>query len=181
MTRRLLALGLAGALCLVSPLAAGTEGPDLVALDAEPQPHLACERNLREIASLRKAGEKILEEGDLAEFKKLHEQIEVHLQIARRHMERALLVGAWKEKAAKAKGFDLTWRLESAEMLNFVPQAWAEGYKHPTGKPSASMKDATRRLFNEVDHLIARVAEVNGKLASPVAAAAGKSTPGKKP
>lgn len=163
MTRRLLALGFAGALCLVSPLAARPDVPGIVDLDAEKQPHLACERSLREAASFRKPMESVLERGDLAEFKKLHKQIEIHLMTAKRHMERALLVGAWKEKAVKAEFFDLSWRLDAAAMLNFIPQAWAEGYKHPTGKPSASMVDATRRLFDQIDHLIVKIAEVNGR------------------
>lgn len=131
--------------------------------DVEVPAHLAAELTLRGIANFRRPVEDTLERGDLAELGRLLKDIDERLLAGRENMERALMKGAWKDKALRPEGHDLTWRVDALMILNFIPRAWVDGYRSSAAKPSFGTKDAARRLFKQLDQLIVRVAELNKK------------------
>jgi hypothetical protein len=135
------------------------------AADAASDAHLRCERTLRDIALHRKSIDAAIQGPDLAKFNEIQKQIGDELRTARSHMESALLTGRWSRAPLKQDGFDLSWRIDALQTLSFIAYGFGTGYNHPTKKPSASMQDASRRLFEQLDHLIVRVADVNRRVA----------------
>lgn len=131
--------------------------------DVQIPPHLAAELTLRSIANFRGPVEETMKRGDLAELGRLLQDIEERLLASRENMERSLMKGAWNDRALRQAGHDMTWRVDALMILNFIPQAWLEGYKNPAGKPSFGTRDSARRFFNQLDQLIVRVSELNKK------------------
>lgn len=132
--------------------------------DVELPAHLACELALRGLKNFEAPLQETVARPDLAEFRRLQDDVGQRLQSARRNMESALLTGRWKDQALKADGFELTWRVDALVMLNFMASAFtSDTYKYPSGKPPAGAVDANRRFFEQLEHLVARVAAMNAK------------------
>lgn len=184
-SRRLFVLALALATCTLSevarcspadlPVAAlrSAVQADAARLDADGSTaHQACERTLADTVQLQQPLRDAVTRRDVSEFHRLQVELSTHLRSLRRSMEQALLVGAWKAQPAKGEGFDLTWRLDAAESLNFIASAYSGPiYKLPTGEVPASAADATQRLFRELDLLTQRVSALNATLGAQAASA----------
>jgi hypothetical protein len=157
----------------LGPASAGAAGEPKGATGTEQAPHLACEAALRSIAGMRGALTETAEHGTLAEFRKLHLDLAERLRLARTDMEHAVFIGAWKDRAVKQDAFDLTWRIDAVQTLSFIVLAFtSDYYPSATGKPTPSVKDATRKMFVQLDHLIERIAAVNRKVAAAAPAGA---------
>jgi hypothetical protein len=132
-----------------------------------PPPHEACRAALAAVKAQQAAVQQAIAQPDLAEFRKLQTAIGESLRSTRKGMEDALISGSWKDRPYKDEGFDLTWRVDALETLNFITLAFtSETYKYPTGKVPASVQDATRRLFEQVDALANRVDRLNERVAA---------------
>jgi len=131
--------------------------------DVSLAPHLSCELTLHGAMNLKEVVAETLSKNNVPELIKLIEEIKERLSVARTNLERALLVGAWKE--FKEEGFVLTWRLDTIQTLNFMSWAFLTGYEHPTGKIPASVIDSTRRMFGELETLIIKTTTLNRRTA----------------
>jgi hypothetical protein len=131
--------------------------------DVELPAHLAAELTLRGVTNFRAPLAALAQRADPAEFRKLHVEIGERLRAARDNMERAIFVGAWKEGARRARGHDLTWRVDALQTLSFIVLAFTDAYYPPTAtnRPGAGVQDATRKLFEQLAPLIEAVAELN--------------------
>ena len=150
------------------PARAGSPGERQGATEANATPaHEACRAALAAAKAQQAAVQQAVARPDLAEFRKLQEGIGQSLRSARKGMESALISGAWKERPYKDEGFELTWRIDALETLNFIALAYtSDTYKYPTGKVPASVQDATRRLFEQLEPLAERVDRLNQRVAS---------------
>lgn len=123
------------------------------------EPHLACELTLRNVANFKPAVMKTIKENDLEELGRLLTEMREQLKVARLNLERAIMVGAWKD--FKEEGFDLTWHLDGVQMINFIAWAIETGYEYPHGKVSSAVVDATTRTFEQLDKVIETVHRLN--------------------
>lgn len=132
--------------------------------DVELPAHLAAELALRGIKNFQAPLQETVARPDLVEFRRLIEDVGQRLHAARRNMETALLRGRWKEQALRPEGMELTWRIDALELLQFMTAAFTnEIYKYPNGRPPAGAVDALTRFFEQLDHLLTRVAAQNAK------------------
>lgn len=131
--------------------------------DVELPPHLACELALRGLENFAQPMADTIAKHDLEELGRLLDDLDSRLRVARRNMERALLLGAWSKQPLKQQGFELTWRIDALQMLVFIADSILSGYEHPTGRVPASVQDATRRFFAQLGATIPSVAALNAE------------------
>lgn len=160
-----------GVLALDKAAAVGASGTAAKA-DTNASAHTDAESALRGIQGLRESMDAATQRGDLPEFRRLHQDIAERLRNVRSAMERAVFLGAWRDREAKEAAFDLTWRIDAIQSLNFIVLAFtSDFYPNAVGKPTPSVKDATGKLFTQVDHLVDAVAELNRRASTNARAA----------
>jgi hypothetical protein len=132
--------------------------------DSKLPPHLACGRTLLSVKKLEPQVSEAIKSNHLPELSRLLNTISQQLGTARKDMERALLLGAWKSPEFKKYGFDLTGLLDTVQTLDFIGVAFTDSYSHPVGKVPSSVADSTRRMFQELEVLLTQVDELNKKV-----------------
>jgi hypothetical protein len=143
--------------------------------DIDLPPHLACELTLRGVMNFKDPIFEAITQNNIPELAKLLEESKTRLNAARTNLERALLVGAWKEW--KKEGFALTWRLDAVQTLHFISWAFITGYEYPAGKVPESVADATHRMFDQLESLIIKVEALNQKTGDTLPAKKSADTP----
>lgn len=144
--RRIASALFAAALALSAPARAeersGRDSVDAVA------------RSLAGIAAMHPDIDRLMDTGDLPNLRAALGDIGGRFDLAARGCEDAFLEA---DRARKPMVQDVSWRIDQARKLFFIPWAFLSGYQYPTGKPTAAIRDAVRRGFAVLDDLLPRV------------------------
>jgi hypothetical protein len=120
-------------------------------------PLAAAETTLSGINTLHPAIDQVMTEGDLPRLKAMLADIGTRIDAARNDFEDAFRKA---DRQRKDQLHEVGWRIEAARKLFFIPWALLSYYEYPTGKPTESIKDSTRRGFKVIEELLPRLRDL---------------------